>query len=134
MKSGVAMILRNTNATDVALLVSSVCSHYLYLSQLIHANRKRRIVLQVPLNYALARRIPASWGLSSFAIIDFQPCISLSPSKTEHLIQKRFLHFKQVYLVAEKQEPRILDSSMTAILLYRAVTKFLHFSHACLLV
>lgn len=72
---------------------------YLYLSQLICGNRKRRIVLQVALNYALVRRI---WlvRVSLLLLLLISNPASLHPLQISNI--SYFLHFKQVYLVPEK--------------------------------
>ena len=50
--------------------------------------------------------------------IDFQHSVSSASSKTEHLMQKKFAHFKFAVfnLVAERQEAHIPDSLTAAIL------------------
>ena len=110
----------------------------------IRANRMGRFIMQMAVRYLLKSDFRFTF-LIKFSFIDFvlhlprkqasqratlrpafQPGVSSCSSKTEHLIQKKFLHVKHVYFVGEKHEPHIL-SSTAAILLYHTRDSFQSF-------
>ena len=86
----------------------------LYIPQLICVNRRRRLVMQVALNYVLARRrlllgvslvlLLLLWARSIKRVPRFRLrfCRRLSRN-TEHFMENGLAHFKHVYLVGEKE-------------------------------
>lgn len=106
-------------------------SPYVYLSQLICGNRKRRIVLQVALNYALVRRI---WLVRVSLLL----LLLISNPASVHPLQISNISYKISFCISSKYIwfQWSIRTTHTSLLYncHFVVTTFSSFCRACLLV
>lgn len=117
-----------SNMEDISFLRSP----YLYLSQLICANRKRRIVLQVALSFynALVRRIWLVYRVSLLLLLLISNPASLHPLQISNISYKISFCISSKYIWLQKS-----NRTTHTWLLYNChfvVTEFSCFCHACL--
>ena len=87
-----------SNMEDISFLRSP----YLFLSQLICANRKRRIVLQVALSYALVRRIWLVYRVSLLLLLLISNPASLHPLQISNISYKINFCISSKYIWLQK--------------------------------